>query len=289
MFKKIMLLTATVSFFALAAPQSFAQDPLTDDWTQQEMDDLDRCISQAVYSDFEEAAGYIRQARTELRQASELRELANNARANAAASSSDADKKGWEKDAERREANAKQLEESAKRNIERAKERFRKYGRGCGDAYPAVEGLVVAIINSAEENLDNYQNGRPVESDANPESEEEETAEVAPEPQKAEKPQKKPAKPQKPKPPKKPKPSKKPKPQKGGNSGGSEAVALLAGIVVGVIGNELMDDDDHHRPHRPHRPNKHEIEHQDGGHQTMMPHKKKPKKPRKLKKMLKFL
>lgn len=285
MLRKFMMLAATVSLLALSAPASYAEDPLPEGWTQQQEDDLLKCAKEARYGGHDYAAGYIQQARTELRQASELRELANNARAYADAAKNQADKDSWNEDAARRDANAKQLEESAKRNIERAKEEFKRFEVNCGSAYYMVEGLVEHIIAGAEQNLENYQNGEAVEPDVLPE-EEEQTAEVKPEPPKTETPPKKPSKPQKPKPQKPPKPNKKPKPQSASNNQAAAiAATVFTGLALGVIGNELMGGDGHHKPHKPHKPDHGVEEFEHGDHVKPI---KKQKKSKKLKKVMSF-
>lgn len=130
MFSKIMVLAATASFIALAAPHdaALAQTRLGDDalGTQAESD---RCFREALAdSAFSASSGLQKQAEIQARQAAELRALQKNALDNAnAAGNTTADTTFWNDEARRRGEDARRLEDSAMRYLECSKAEHAKF------------------------------------------------------------------------------------------------------------------------------------------------------------------
>lgn len=276
MFRNILMMSVATGFLTLAVPA------LADD---QPKGEPAKCTFHDNEAGFDSGNRHIDQARTEFRQAGEWRELANGARQHAKTLSNPADRASREADAQYYENEAKKLEEKARQNLAAGKEELDRFKKACAGVSDALDGLIEAIIEGgdlSQQDYDNIPQEPPLtEAELNPEKEV----------QKAEAPVKpqKPAKPQKPKPQKPQKPNKKPKPQQAGNNnhGAEMAATLLTGIALGVIGNELMDGDGHHKPHKPHKPHPEVEDFEHGDH--VKPIKiKKPKKAKKLKKVMPF-
>lgn len=153
MFKKIIILAATTSFIALAAPHtaSFAQTAPGD--TGNFLEDIKRkCREDAANDGWRDGLRYTDWANTESRQAADYRELERNARNNAKASSSKADQDMWNADADRYANNAKDLEEKARRDLERGKAGFKKFREEepCAEVVAALEDYMNAVIEDGE-------------------------------------------------------------------------------------------------------------------------------------------
>ncbi len=128
MFNKIMILAATTSFIALAAPQTaLAQGiPPSPGVSETLAEFKERCRAEDADRAILEGASYIDQVGKQAGKAGDFRELEQNARNDAGAASSKESKANFERIAEIYAKLAKAAEDSARRDLERAKEAFDK-------------------------------------------------------------------------------------------------------------------------------------------------------------------
>lgn len=153
MFKKIMILAATTSFIALAAPHTAAFAQSAPDGAGNTLEDIKRhCREDAANDGFRDGLRYTDWANTESRQAADYRELERNARNNAKTSSSKADQDMWNADADRYANNAKDLEEKARRDLERGKAGFAKFREQepCVKVVAAMDEFINSVIEDGE-------------------------------------------------------------------------------------------------------------------------------------------
>ena len=167
MFKKIMMLAATTSFIALAAPQTTALAQGVPPGLTETLEEFkERCRFEDAARGWGEGTRYIDQASVESRQANDYRQLEQNARNNAKEASSKADQDMWNADADRYADNARKLEEEARRNLERGKAAFAKF-RAHPDCTEQFKTFMDAMIFGGELRTDPwfYDDTRPMKDE----------------------------------------------------------------------------------------------------------------------------
>lgn len=153
MFKKIMILAATTSFIALAAPHTASFAQTAPGGAGNTLEDIQRqCREDAADDGFRDGMRYTDWANTESRQAADYRELSRNARNSAKTSTSKADQDMWNADADRYDANAEDLEAKAKRDLDRGKAGFAKFREQepCVKVVAAMNEFIDSIIEDGE-------------------------------------------------------------------------------------------------------------------------------------------
>jgi len=167
MFKKIMMLAATTSFIALAAPQTAALAQGVPPGLTETLEEFkERCRFEDAARGWGEGTRDIDQASVESRQANDYRQLEENARNNAKDASSKADQDMWNADADRYADNARRLEEEARRNLERGKAAFAKF-RAHPDCTEQFKSFMDAMIFGGELRTDPwfYDDTRPMKEE----------------------------------------------------------------------------------------------------------------------------
>jgi hypothetical protein len=146
MFKKLIMLAATTSFIALAAPQTAALAQGVPPGLTETLEEFkERCRFEDAARGWGEGMRDFDQASVESRQANDYRQLEENARNNAKEASSKADQDMWNADADRYADNARKLEEEARRNLERGKAAFAKFRAhpGCTEQFKSFMDQVI--------------------------------------------------------------------------------------------------------------------------------------------------